>query len=169
MGSSAGGHLAGLTMISDPNGNGASPDPVERVSARPDFVILCYPVVTMDGKYAHWRSRENLLGSSPPQELCDGLSLEKRISSDCPPVFMWLTLEDETVDPENGRMLLAALEQKKIFHRAYFYPHGPHGMGLLNESQAARYPEAAGWSGEMLKFLNEIKIPVGNPEGEESR
>ena len=160
MGSSAGGHLAGLTMIGSGKGDPDSPEPVERVSARPDFAVLCYPVVTMSEKCAHRVSRDNLAGSDPPPELLDKLSLEKNIPADCPPVFLWLTLEDKTVDPENSRMLEAALKSKKVFYRAYFYPKGPHGMGLLNGSYAEKYPETAQWPGELLKFLREIRVPV---------
>ena len=160
MGSSAGGHLAGLTMIDSGKGNPDSSDPVERVSARPNFAILCYPVVTMSEKCAHQVSRDNLVGSDPSQELLNRLSLEKCIPGDCPPVFLWLTLEDKTVDPENSRMLEAALKSKKVFYRAYFYPKGPHGMGLLKGSYAEDYPETAQWTGELLKFLQEIKVPV---------
>ena len=160
MGSSAGGHLAGLAMIRDGKGDPRSPDPVERVSARPDFAVLCYPVVTMSEPCVHGVSRDNLAGSSAPRELLDLLSLEKNIPKDCPPVFLWLTLEDKTVDPENSRLLEAALKRKKIFYRAYFYPKGPHGMGLLKGSYAEQFPETAKWPGELLKFLQEIRVPV---------
>lgn len=165
MGSSAGGHLAGLTITADAAGKTGSSDPVDRIFARPDFAILCYPVVSMQEKCTHARSRDNLIGSSPSPELLSRLSVEKWIPADCPPVFLWQTLEDKTVDPENSRLLEAALKQKKIRHKAIFYSHGPHGMGLLNEKQAEQYPETAKWSSEMLEFLREIGVPAGNNEG----
>ena len=158
MGSSAGGHLAGTVALFPAEGDPASPDPAERCSARPDFVILCYPVVSMSAPCTHALSRDNLLGSSPAPQLAEELSLEKRIRPGSPPVFLWLTLEDRTVDPENSRLLVEALKRCGVPHRAIFYPHGPHGMGLLDASERERYPDAAQWPAEMLKFLADRKF-----------
>ena len=155
MGSSAGAHLAGLAAAGSDPGDPAAADPVERISGRPDFAVLCYPVVTMAGEAAHRRSREALLGDDPAPELLHELSLEERITSDSPPMFVWLTLEDRTVDPENGRLLESALARNGVPHRVIFYEHGPHGMGLLSESEAEEYPETARWPLEMLDFLRE--------------
>ena len=155
MGSSAGGHLAGLTVICDDAGENPDADPVSLRSGRPDFAILCYPVVTMEGEYVHKLSRSNLLGDDPPQELCKRLSLEQNLPADCPPFFVWATEEDRTVDPENTRMLAAALRDRNIPNRVVIYKHGPHGMGLLSSSEAEKYPETAKWPQEMLNFLRE--------------
>lgn len=158
MGSSAGGHLAGLCAVWESAGKADSPDPVERVSARPDFAVLCYPVVSMSAPCTHPLSRKNLTGSSPTPDLLDQLSLEKRITGNFPPVFLWLTLEDRTVDPENSRLLEAELKRNGIFYRAFYYPHGPHGMGLLTASERAKYPDAARWSAELIKFFKTAGI-----------
>ena len=158
MGSSAGGHLAGLTVISSGAPDPSAADPVDRHSARPDFAILCYPVVTLEGSAAHRLSRENLIGTDPATGLAEKLSLERNLPADCPPVFLWTTLEDRTVDPENSRMLAEALRRRNVPHRAVFYERGPHGMGLLSVAETEKYPETANWSEEMLKFLRERKI-----------
>ena len=158
MGSSAGGHLAGLCIVCEDAADPRGEDPVIRHSSRPDFAVLCYPVVTMTGKYAHRRSRENLLGPDPAPELLKQLSLEQSLPDDAPPVFLWTTLEDKTVDPENTRLLDAALTRKKIPHRTILYGKGPHGMGLLSPSQAEKYPETAKWPQEMIEFLRRRKI-----------
>lgn len=157
MGSSAGGHLAALTALGSTDGKKDAADPVERHSAKPDFVVMCYPVVSM-GEVAHRTSRSNLLGSAPTQEQKDALSLEKQIKPGFPPTFLWLTLEDRCVDPENGKLLDAALKKHGIPHKTLIFQHGPHGMGLLNEKQKQLYPETATWSGELLKFLREQQI-----------
>lgn len=157
MGFSAGGHLAALSALGNTAGDPDSADPVEKVSAGPDFVIMCYPVVTM-GEYAHETSRWNLLGSDPAPEQIKALSIQEQVKPGFPPVFLWLTLEDECVDPENGRLMDAALKKHRIPHRTLIYKHGPHGMGLLNEQQRKLYPETAEWSDELLKFLREQKI-----------
>ena len=153
-GFSAGGHLAGLTAwLPGWEGDSNAADPTERVSARPDFLILCYPVVTLDGELAHRVSRENLIGDSPEPGLAAGLSLQNLAKAGSPPVFLWTTLEDRTVDPENSRMLAQVLEREKIPNRVIFYPYGPHGMGLLTPSQRVNYPDAAKWSAELLGFF----------------
>ena len=158
-GFSAGGHLAGLAAwLPGWCGQPGAADPVERVSARPDFLILAYPVVTLEGDKAHRMSRENLIGTSPAPDLAGALSLQNLAKSGSPPVFLWTTLEDRTVDPENSRMLAGVLEREKIPHRVIFYPRGPHGMGLLTPSQRASYPEAAKWSEELLTFFAEQGI-----------
>ena len=163
-GFSAGGHLAGLSAwLPGWEGDPGATDPVERVSARPDFVILCYPVVTLEGDRAHRTSRENLIGTSPESGLAAKLSLQNLAKAGSPPVFLWTTLEDRTVDPENSRMLAAVLEREKIPRRVIFYPHGPHGMGLLTPSERAEYPDAAKWSDELLEFLAERGV-TAKPE-----
>ena len=158
MGSSAGGHLAGLTLIYGSSIRPDADDPADRVSSRPDFAILCYPVVTLTGKSAHQLSRDNLTGGDPDTKLAKQLSLELNIPAECPPVFLWTTLEDSTVDPENSRMLAETLRRLGVPHRAIFYARGPHGMGLLPPAEAGKYPETAKWPEEMLKFLRERKI-----------
>lgn len=161
MGSSAGGHLAGLCAVWECSGKADSSDPVERVSARPDFAVLCYPVVSMTAPCTHQLSRKNLAGSDASPELLDRLSLEKRVTKNFPPVFLWLTLEDRTVDPENSRLLEAAFKRNQVFYRAFYYPHGPHGMGLLSESERKKYPDAACWPTEMIRFFRSAGILSG--------
>ena len=160
MGSSAGGHLAGLTAVWESAGNPVAPDPVERVSAKPDFVILCYPVVSMSEPCTHALSCKNLTGTKPDPALLAALSLEKRITPECPPVFLWLTLEDQTVDPENSRLLESALKKNHVVFRSFFYRHGPHGLGLLTAEEKKKYPETARWPDELLQFLRDMNIPV---------
>ena len=162
MGSSAGGHLAGLCAVWESAGDPKSDDPADRVSARPDFAILCYPVVSMEATCTHQPSRKNLAGTSAVPELLRKLSLEKRITAACPPMFVWQTLEDQTVDPENSRLLEAALKRHGIRSRVIFYEKGPHGMGLLSESERKKYPKTAEWSEELLKFLHTEKILCGD-------
>ena len=138
MGSSAGGHLAGLTVICDNAPRPGAADPADRVSARPDFAVFCYPVVVLEGDLAHRTSRSNLLGDDPDPALMKRLSLDKNIPENCPPVFLWTTLEDKTVDPENSRRLAEALARRGVPRRVILYPHGPHWMGMLSASDAEK-------------------------------
>ena len=145
-------------MICENAGDPKAADPADRLSARPDFAILCYPVVTLTESSRHQLSCDNLLGGSPDPKLAEKLSLERNIPPDCPPVFLWTTLEDRTVDPENSRMLAEALRRRNVPRKVIFYEHGPHGMGLLNAGETKKYPETAKWSTELIDFLREQKI-----------
>lgn len=155
MGFSAGGHLAGLAYTWQEATTHKLPDDdaVDKVRATPDFVVFCYPVVTMETGFAHAMSRCNLIGKNPPDELVRKLSLEQQITPDFPPSFLWQTLEDICVDPENARMLDRALTEKGIDHKTIIYEHGPHGMGLLNDPEKEKFPETAKWSCELLDWL----------------
>lgn len=153
MGSSAGGHLAGLCIVCGDAADPRSKDPAARQSSRPDFAVLCYPVVSMAAECTHRRSRNNLLGPDPAPETLKQLSLEESMPDDAPPIFLWTTGEDRTVDPENTRLLDRTLIRKKIPHRTIIYEKGPHGMGLLSSSQREKYPETAKWPLEMIGFL----------------
>ena len=104
---------------------------------------------------AHAGSRRNLLGAEPSEELLIAASLELQIRKDLPPFFVWHTREDQVVNVSNSERLIAALKKANVPHRAVIYEHGPHGMGLLTESQQKRYPETAQWKTELLSFLRE--------------
>ena len=101
LGFSAGGHLAASagTLYDAPEGRtGAA---LDSVSGRPDFLLLLYPVITMEAPYAHARSRLNLIGEHPEQALMDHLSPELQVTKDTPPTFLVATEEDKTVPVQN--------------------------------------------------------------------
>lgn len=129
MGSSAGGHLASTALTLFEAGDPAAADPIERVGSRPDFGILCYPVVSMH-RHTHGGSRGNLLGENPPAELLDLLSGELQVKADTPPCFLWHTWEDGAVAVENSLQFAAALREKKVPFDLHIYQDGGHGMGL---------------------------------------
>jgi acetyl esterase/lipase len=93
MGSSAGGHLASTSMTHFDVGDSASNDYVERASSRPDFGILCYPVISM-GDITHKVSREQFLGTAPSPELIALYSNELQVTTSTPPCFLFHTFED---------------------------------------------------------------------------
>jgi len=149
MGSSAGGHLASTLLTHFDSGNPQSPDPIERASSRPNFGILCYPVISM-GPITHAGSKKNLLGENPPQELVDLLSNEKQVSADTPPCFIWQTSEDKTVSVENSIVFADALAKNNVPFELHIYQQGRHGLGL-----ADKYPFAHvhPWATELLRWL----------------
>lgn len=129
MGSSAGGHLAATAMTLFEAGDPASTDPVERVSSRPDFGILCYPVISM-GPMGHAISREQFLGPHPSQELVEQFSLERRVTDDTPPAFLWHTAEDAVVPVGNSLAFAEALSAHHVPFDLHVYEQGRHGLGL---------------------------------------
>jgi acetyl esterase/lipase len=129
LGSSAGGHLAACagTLFDDPEGRtGAA---LDAVSARPDFLALLYPVITMTLPFTHAASRKNLIGDSPSPVLVEHLSIETQVRRDTPPTFIVHTAEDTSVPLENSLLFFQALRRAGIPVEAHFYERGPHGFG----------------------------------------
>jgi acetyl esterase/lipase len=127
IGFSAGGHLASSAITQFDPGDKDSTDEVERVSCRPDFGILVYPVVSMGDK-THNGSKNRLLGRTPSQELMDRFSAEKQVTAQTPPVFLAHALDDRVVVPENSKMLYDALQAKKIKAKYLELASGGHGL-----------------------------------------
>ena len=150
LGFSAGGHLAGSAAVHALPGDPVSADPVERVSSRPDFAILCYAVITT-GKFAHTGSFENLLGPHPEPELLKYHSLELAATPATPPMFLWHTAEDQGVPVENSRLLAAALERAGVAHELRVYPKGKHGLGLARE-----IPGTCEWTDRCADWLGRM-------------
>jgi acetyl esterase/lipase len=140
MGFSAGGHLASTLgthfEVGDPN----AADPPARLSSRPDFMILCYPVITMLHAYAHEGSRHFLLGDDPDPSLVWKLSNELQVTPRTPPTFLFLTDEDKTVPPENSVHFYLALRKAGVPAEIHIFQHGPHGVGLAQSD-----PELSIW------------------------
>jgi acetyl esterase/lipase len=131
MGSSAGGHLASTLLTHFEDGVRDSPDPIERVSSRPDLGILCYPVITM-GVDSHTGSRNNLLGRDPDPELIALLSNERQVTDRTPPCFIWHTWEDKGVKVVNSLEFAAALNRAGVPFDLHVFEQGRHGIGLAD-------------------------------------
>lgn len=130
MGFSAGGHVAACagTLYNAPAGRtGAALDSVD---ARPDFLILCYPVITMRKPYVHLGSRENLLGKHPDRKLVDEYSTELHVNRRTPPTFLVAATPDRTVPVENSLMFYEALLHAGVPAELHLYEKGFHGFGL---------------------------------------
>jgi acetyl esterase/lipase len=129
MGSSAGGHLAAsaATLFDAPEGKTGAE--LDKVSARPTFASLLYPVITMKDPYVHAGSRKSLLGEKPSQELLDRWSLEQQVTAQTPPTFLIHTGEDTSVPLENSLMFFQALRRAKVDAEMHLFEKGPHGFG----------------------------------------
>ncbi len=131
MGFSAGGHLTSTMGTHFDMGNPLATDPIEKLSSRPTFMILCYPVITFkEATGAHLFSRQMLLGKDPDPKLVEFLSNETQVKPNTPPTFIFQTNEDETVPAENAVSFYLALRKLKIPVEMHIFEPGKHGVGL---------------------------------------
>jgi acetyl esterase/lipase len=146
IGFSAGGHLASTLGTHFDAGNAESKDPTERVSSRPDLMILIYPVITM-GEFTHSGSKLNLLGEKPSADLIAKYSNELNVNTETPPTFLVHTMTDTAVPVENSLMFVQALRKAKVPVEFHLYEKGPHGFGLApNDPVLATWPaRCADW------------------------
>lgn len=149
MGSSAGGHLASTMMTHFDDGERSSPDSIQRVSSRPDFGILCYPVISM-GPIGHRVSREQFLGLTPSAELVKLYSNELQVTAATPPCFIWHTYEDSSVSVKNSIEFAKALEENKVPFDLHVYEHGRHGLGLGDKPPFAN---TLPWTKDLMVWL----------------
>lgn len=129
LGFSAGGHLASTAGTHYDAGDPDAEDPIERVSSRPDLMILIYPVVSF-GEFGHVGSCKNLLGENPASDLIEYLSNEKRVRVDTPPAFMVHSAKDSGVPCENSSLFAAALRLANVPFELHILEQGPHGLGM---------------------------------------
>ncbi|MDQ0196102.1 acetyl esterase/lipase [Paenibacillus wynnii] len=148
LGFSAGGHLASTAGMLFDMGNTEANDPIERQSSRPDLMILCYPVISMQDEYGHQGSKENLLGISPEAELVNLLSSELQVGADTPPVFLWHTSDDDDVPVENSLIFATALRRHGVPFDLHVYAHGYHGLGLADQDHHVK-----GWTDACASWL----------------
>jgi acetyl esterase/lipase len=130
MGFSAGGHLAATAATHYDDGKAQASDPIERMSSRPDFLILGYPVISFDSAITHAGSRRNLLGENPDPKLVEELSNELRVTAQTPPAFLFHTTNDPAVPVENSVAFYRALIRAKVPAEMHLFENGPHGVGL---------------------------------------
>ena len=130
LGFSAGGHLASTAATHFDGGDSQASDPMERLSSRPDFAVLGYPVVSFQEPIGHRGSARNLLGNDPTVEKLESLSNERQVTKDTPPVFLFHTGEDTGVPAENSVAFFLACRKMGVPAELHVYRYGPHGVGL---------------------------------------
>jgi acetyl esterase/lipase len=160
LGFSAGGHLASSsgTHIAPADPNAA--DPVARVTSRPDFMVLIYPVISLIEPYTHGGSRQNLLGDNPPEDLVIAMSNERQVTSETPPTFLVHGNEDTGVPAENSLAFYAALRRAKVPAEMHIFEKGPHGFGLGKPGD-----EASVWPKLAIRWLQfRGMIPAAQPD-----
>ncbi len=136
MGFSAGGHLASSASTMFDSGDATAADPIDRMSSRPDFAVLCYPVISMTESWTHQGSKTNLLGENPPGDLARSMSTDTLVTSNTPPTFIYQTNTDATVPAENSIQYYLALRKAGVPAELHIFRNGPHGTGLGMTNEA---------------------------------
>lgn len=140
MGFSAGGHLAS-TLSTHYNEKVYESD--DTTSARPDFSLLIYPVITMEALLTHEGSRYNLIGGNPSPELVKHFSNELQVNTETPPAFMVHSMNDQGVNVQNSINYALTMHRSNVSCELHLYPTGEHGYGLGKSTDTeSTWPEA---------------------------
>jgi acetyl esterase/lipase len=139
IGFSAGGHLASTLST---HYNDKVYDSKDTISARPDFSILVYPVISMEEGITHKGSKENLLGENTSSELIEKYSNQKQVDSNTPKTFLVHATDDSAVPVENSINYYLALKKHKVPAEIHLYEDGGHGFGLGIEGTNKEWPKA---------------------------
>jgi len=151
LGFSAGGHLAATLATQHAEHCYDAVDAVDTLSARPMAAGLVYPVVTMDARWTHAKSRELLLGDAPSAAEVERRSAERHVDANTPPTFLVHALDDEAVPVENSLQLLSALRAARRPVEAHFVQEGGHafGVGRPGTPSAQWIPLFSSWLGRI--------------------
>ncbi|MBO4863344.1 MAG: alpha/beta hydrolase [Eubacterium sp.] len=129
-GFSAGAHVCGSLAVHYGDVKDVDPE-LDMISNRPDGAILSYPVIT-SGEYAHIYSFQTLLGKEPDEKELEYFSLEKHVTSDTPPCFIWQTATDDLVPVENSYLFAEAMRKAGVPFAHYVFPSGMHGLSAAD-------------------------------------
>ncbi|MDY3919166.1 MAG: alpha/beta hydrolase [Candidatus Limivivens sp.] len=158
MGFSAGGHLA-ASLGTFWNREIFRETFGESKAWKPDGMVLCYPVINM-GEFANTDSRKMLLGEDAKEEDWDAVSLEKQVSTDTVPAFLWHTQEDDAVPVENSLLYAMALRKHQVPFELHIYERGGHGLALCNEMTSVYdvqiVPDNTGWMDLSVNWIRRL-------------
>nr|WP_315203982.1 alpha/beta hydrolase [uncultured Flavobacterium sp.] len=138
LGFSAGGHLAS-TLATHYQDNVYDAD---ATSARPDFSILIYPVISMEDGITHNGSKVSLLGATASKELIDKYSNEKQVDANTPKTFLVHASDDKVVPVENSINYYMNLKKYNVPVEMHIYENGGHGFGLGTKGTHTEWPKA---------------------------
>lgn len=166
-GFSAGGHVVSfLATHFDQPFPGAptlpAPDAVDALSDRPDFVILAYPVVSMEPGITHPGSHDLLLAGHPDPSLVQALSNDRNVQPTSPPLFLMSTTDDPIVPVENSLRLYRGYLAQHLSVEMHLFDHGPHGIGLGQKT-----PGASAWPALLESWLTRHNV-IATPSSPDS-
>ncbi len=154
---SSGGHVATTLATHYHLGKKNAPDPIDRVSCRPDVMVLYCPVISMITK-PHRPSVVRLLGPNPDKKLLEEVSNELKVNAKTPPTLLIHAKDDGLVPPENSINYHAALKKVGVQTVLKIYPEGGHGVTRPTNP----------WIKDTRDFLRQHKIlPPAKADGTE--
>jgi len=131
-GFSAGAHVCGSLGVHYKDITDPDPE-LDKFPNRPDAMILSYPVIT-SGEFTHTYSMWALIGKDAPKEEYEYFSLEKHVTPDTPPTFLWQTVTDDLVPVENSALFATSLRKEGVTFAYYAFPAGWHGLCICNDA-----------------------------------
>ena len=152
-GFSAGGHVAGMLATRFAQDAYTPLDAIDRLSTRPDFAGLMFPVVTLTEPHAHGPSARALIGAAPTDDARDAWSIERHVPADMPPTFIASAADDRVVPVENSLMLWQALRAQNRPTELHVFEKGGHGLNDPGQSG----PPA--WEALFDAFLQHDRTP----------
>jgi acetyl esterase/lipase len=154
MGFSAGGHLAGFTAYQPARALYAGDDRYEHVSARPDFAVLLFPVVTLRAPYDTTRTRREIVGDKPSAKAEAEWSLDTHVSKDAPPTIIFAAADDPTTPPGHGILMFEKLVAAGASAELHLFRDGGHGWGLGTPDQViSQWPDLFERWAQSLKII----------------
>jgi acetyl esterase/lipase len=160
MGFSAGGHLAGFTALQPQRALYAGSDKFEKASARPDFSVLLFPVVSLRKPFDTTRTRREIIGETPSAEAENAWSLDTYASAEAPPMIIFASADDKIAPPGHGIMLFEKLNAAGASAELHLFRDGGHGWGLGKPEQVLSQ-----WPDMFVKWFDSAKT-VQNKQGE---
>lgn len=152
LGFSAGGHLASTLGTQYDREVYGPQDAVDKLSARPDFMALAYPVIVFGEEITHQGSQYNLIGENANETLVERFSNEKHVTGDTPPTFLIHAMDDRAVPVENSLQFYKALKDKDVETTMHLYPKGGHGFSL-----ALRDDHLKGWPELLVNWIKNLE------------
>ena len=152
MGFSAGGHLASTVGTQPDLYKEPEDDLADKISARPDKLVLGYPVISF-AEHAHQGSAKAQLGENPDPAMREQLSNQKQVNEDTPPTFLFHAADDQAVPVQNSLMFASACVEHKVPVEMHIYPEGGHGMGMALEN-----PALSKWSDNLVNWMGDWRF-----------
>lgn len=152
LGFSAGGHLASTLSTQYNHQLDLSGDAIDQLSAKPDFSILVYPVISFRDASAHSGSRRALIGEDASQELIDRFSGELNVDSETPPTFLVHAQDDKAVPVKNSLLYYEALTKAGVPASMHLYPTGGHGFAFGLDKGTVE-----NWRNELVTWLKTME------------
>ena len=153
MGFSAGGHLAGFTAYQPARALYDGKDRFEQVSARPDFAVLLFPVVTLRKPYDTTRTRREIVGEKASEKAEIAWSLDTYASKDAPPTIIFAAADDPTTPPAHGILMFQSLIAAGASAELHLFRNGGHGWGLGTPDQVISQ-----WPGLFAHWAQSLQI-----------